>query len=85
MNPENLAVIRAKIRAHPKLDDADKAELLELLPTPVEEEGEEHNLGQELADVGRELRYVVRKLEARHPQFTEMADQVLHFLSRIGI
>jgi hypothetical protein len=87
MNPVQIARLRERISAHPKLDGADKAELLALLPeVPHVPTGEmEHDLGKEIADVGRELQHAVRQFEARHSGFTDLADKVLHFLARMGI
>ena len=87
MNRLQIATLRAKISGHSKLDESEKTELLALLPDlPDSPEGDvEHDLGKEIADVGRELQHSVRQFEARHPAFTELADKVLHYLSRMGI
>lgn len=87
MNLTQLAILRDKILEHPKLDEADKEDLLALLPgsSDLPEAEPEHDLGKEIADVGRELQHAVRRFEASHPQFTDLADKVLHYLSRMGI
>lgn len=84
MNPTQIALLRQRISGHPKLDDREKEDLLRLLPESPEAEPE-HDLGKEIADVGRELQHAVRRFEARHPAFTDLADKVLHYLSRMGI
>ena len=87
MNPTQIARLRERIRTHSKLNATEKAELLGLLPdVPDAPSGEaEHDLGKEIADVGRELQHSVRQFEAKHPAFTDLADKVLHFLARMGI
>lgn len=87
MNRTQIASLRDRISGHPTLSEPEKQELLRLMPEiPEAPEGEaEHDLGKEIADVGRELQHAVRQFEARHPQFTELTDKVLHFLSRMGI
>jgi len=86
MSPDEITILRKKIAEHPKLSEEEQAELLALLPEPSPDQpAEDHDLSKELGDVGRELRHVIRKFEARHPEFTRLANQVLHYLSRMGI
>ncbi len=71
--------LRNRIQNHPKLDDADRAEILEL----VEAAESHHHHG--LGEIAREIGDSVRRFEASHPQFTETADKILNYLSRMGI
>jgi len=71
--------LRKRILSHPKLDDSDRAEFLELLDA-----GEAHQ-AHGLGEMAREVGESVRRFEASHPQFTETADKILNYLSRMGI
>ncbi len=86
-------LLRQKIQDHPALSDEEKADWCALLEDresseePAEGRLQEElaEVGEELADVASELRTSVRRFEAKHPAFTRMADQVLNYLSRMGI
>jgi hypothetical protein len=71
--------LRDRILTHPKLDDADRADFLELVEAA--ETHQNHGLGE----IAREIGDSVRRFEASHPQFTETADKILNYLSRMGI
>ena len=71
--------LRKRILSHPKLDDADRAEFLDLLDAGEAQHA--HGLGEIVREVGES----VRRFEASHPQFTETADKILNYLSRMGI
>lgn len=71
--------LRNHILSHPKLDDADRARFFELVDAA--ESHHTHGLGE----IAREIGESVRRFEASHPQFTETADKILNYLSRMGI
>jgi len=71
--------LRDRILSHPKLDAADRAEFLELL------DAAEVDQSNGLGEMAREIGDSVRRFEASHPQFTETADKILNFLSRMGM
>lgn len=71
--------LRDRILSHPKLDDTERAEFLELL------DAAETDRSNGLSEVAREIGESVRRFEASHPQFTETADKILHYLSRMGM
>ena len=71
--------LRDRIESHPKLEAADRAELQDLVDAA--EAHQAHGLGEIVREVGDS----VRRFEASHPQFTETADKLLNFLSRMGI
>jgi hypothetical protein len=71
--------LRDHILSHPKLDEADRSGFLALLEAA--EAHQAHGLGELVREVGDS----VRRFEASHPQFTETADKILNYLSRMGI
>jgi hypothetical protein len=71
--------LRDHILSHPKLDEAERSEFLGLVDAA--EAHQAHGLGE----LVREVDESVRRFEASHPQFTETADKILNYLSRMGI
>jgi len=69
-----------RILFHPKLDDADRAEFLSTSLMP-RKPNTHTGWVKSSAKVGES----VRRFEASHPQFTETADKILNYLSRMEI